>query len=111
MFLFKKELELAGISETRRQKLAEAFDLLHTAISQCDRENQKLFSDFCPHAVSTASTYASIEGLNLSLWGLTDEEEAIAANEFAAWVAEYNEYAETESRPSRNNVIDMGDYR
>ena len=69
MFLFKETLEHAGMADTRTQKLAEALNLLHSAISQCDLGNRKIFADNFPYAVRSAVEYAKIEELNQDLWG------------------------------------------
>ena len=112
MFLFKETLEQAGMADTRTQKLAEALNLLHSAISQCDLGNRKIFADNFPYAVRSAVEYAKIEELNQDLWGISALDRYRQDTELAEWISEYSEYEDSiQTHPIRDNVFDMGDYR
>ena len=112
MFLFKETLEKSGIADTRTQKLAEALNLLHSAISQCDLGNRRIFADKFPYAVRSAIEYAKIEELNQDLWGVTELDRYGADPELSEWISEYAEYEDSiQTHAISNNVYDMGDYR
>lgn len=112
MFLFKETLEKLGIADTRTQKLAEALNLLHSAISQCDLGNRRIFADTFPYAVRSAIEYAKIEELNQDLWGVTELDRYREDTELAEWISGYAEYEDSiQTHAISNNVYDMGDYR
>jgi hypothetical protein len=103
MFLFEQKLKQAGIADTRTEHIAKALSDLHSAISSCDISTRRVFADMHPYAVRAAVEYAKVEDLNQDLWGVTHNHE---------WLADYIEYEMGfDSRPLKDNVVDMGDFR